>query len=82
MASSTTNIEAGTGAISITPHATDYLSKPIRYFMVGGQGNMDVVMRDGTTVVITGLVPGVQYVGNVVAVRTTSTTATGIIGFY
>lgn len=82
MASSISPLEVPTGIVSITPHASNDLTKPIRAFMVTGGGAVDVVMADGTTGIYPGCIPGVMYQGSIYAVRTTNTTATGIIGFY
>ncbi|MGO6687924.1 spike base protein, RCAP_Rcc01079 family [Rhizobium leguminosarum] len=69
------------GIVSVTTSDTVPLTKPIRAFMVTAPGNVSVLMADGSTGVFPGCVAGTQYMGKILRVNATGTTATGIKGF-
>lgn len=69
------------GIITVTPSDTVSLTKPIRAFMVTAAGNVSVLMADGTSDIMPGCVPGMQYMGKILRINATGTTATGIKGF-
>ncbi|MBY5742436.1 hypothetical protein HFO28_02290 [Rhizobium leguminosarum] len=69
------------GIVAITTSDTVPLAKPIRAFMVTAPGNVSVLMADGSTGTFPGCVAGTQYMGKILRINTTGTTATGIKGF-
>ncbi|NEJ80715.1 hypothetical protein GR268_29025 [Rhizobium leguminosarum] len=69
------------GIVTIVPSNTVNLPKPIRAFMVTAAGDVSVQMADGSSGVMPGCVPGTQYLGKILRVAVTGTTATGIKGF-
>ena len=64
----------------ITPNDSNIFD-PTRAILLGTTGNLNVVMFDGSTGIIQN-VPAGLYPLSVVKVLATSTTATGIVGFY
>ncbi|MBY3302582.1 hypothetical protein HFO04_07200 [Rhizobium laguerreae] len=68
------------GIIAVTTSDTVALVKPIRAFMVTAPGNVSALMADGSTGVFPGCVAGTQYMGKILRINTTGTTATGIKG--
>jgi hypothetical protein len=68
------------GAVAITPSDGADLAKPIRGLIVATAGNVSVIMDDGSSAVLPGLKPGVEYMGVINRIKATGTTATGIIG--
>jgi hypothetical protein len=75
-------INPATGGFAITPNNSTDLARVTRGIYVGGTGNLNVDMADGTTVLFTDLVAGVVHPLAVKRVRSTSTTATSIVGIY
>jgi hypothetical protein len=69
-------------AFAVTPSDATDLTLPIRYFMVTVAGTINVIFKDDTTPVTLTVLSGVQYYGLISRVRSTGTTATGIIGMY
>lgn len=68
------------GAFAITPHDSNELTFVTRGVYVGGAGDAVCVMADGTEVTFTGLLAGQVYPIQVKQVKSTSTTATALIG--
>ncbi len=68
------------GGFDITPDDANDLSSMTRALMVTGSGDLGVVLKDGDTLVLPGLTPGVIYPLRIVRVLATGTTATGIKG--
>ncbi len=73
---------SATGGGSVTPSDSTELTYTTRGLYVGVAGNVAVVMADGTSVTLTGLAAGVVHPLRVKQVRSTGTTATGIVGFW
>lgn len=69
------------GGFAVTPASTD-LPVVTRALMVGGGGDVAVVMRNGDALTLPGLQPGAVYPLRVTRVLTAGTTATGIVGLY
>lgn len=69
-----------TGGIDISPDDNIDLSAVPRAIMVTGEGDVDVVFKDGSQMVLPGLLPGVIYPVRISRVLTGGTTATGIKG--
>jgi NAD(P)H-nitrite reductase large subunit len=69
------------GIVTVTPSDTVPLAKAIRAFMVTTTGNVSAVFADGSTDVIPGCVPGIQYMAKITRINATNTTAAGIKGF-
>jgi len=69
---------------AITPHATDDLPDgPCRAIWVGGAGNLNLVARGDTDPVpLTAVPAGTMLAIQVRAVRSSGTTATGIVALY
>lgn len=68
---------------TITPSDTvDFVAPDIpEAFYVGGAGNVAVVMGDGTTKTLTGVIVGTIYpISGLKRINTTNTTATLLIG--
>ena len=74
-------VEPVENAFSITPSDADNL-RVTRGLYVGATGNIRVTMAGGQTVTLTDLQAGVIHPLRVVKVFNTSTTATGIVGFF
>lgn len=64
---------------TVTPHDTDELSTPTRGIMVAAEGNVAVVLLGGDTITLPALQPGLVYPIRAKIVKSTGTTATGII---
>jgi hypothetical protein len=69
------------GGFAVTPAAAD-LPVVTRALMVGGAGDIAVVLRNGDQITVPGLQPGAVYPLRVARVLAAGTTATGIVGFY
>lgn len=69
------------GILTVTPSDTVAITKAIRAFMVTAAGDVSVLMADGSSGIMPGCVPGAQYMGKIVRINATGTTATGIKGF-
>lgn len=69
-------------AFSITGHNTDELAVVTRGVMVTASGNLNLVFEGDTDAVVVPVTQNVYYPFAVKIVKSTSTTATGIIGFY
>lgn len=67
-------------AFAVTPHDTNALAKTTRGLYVGGAGDVSVITSKGTTVLFTGVVACTVLPLRVTHVRSTETTATGIVG--
>jgi hypothetical protein len=67
-------------AFAVTPSDGTALTYPIRGFHVGVAGNVALVTPGGTTVVFVGCVAGAYYPYAATYIRSTSTTATSIVG--
>lgn len=70
------------GGFDITPDNGNDLSIVTRAIMVTAAGDVAVVFRDGTSITLPALQPGVQYAVRLSRVLVTGTTATGIKGLY
>lgn len=68
------------GAFAITPNDSTDLAKYTRGIWVGGAGNLNVDMMDGTTILFSGIPAGTLLPIGVQRVRSTSTTATLLVG--
>lgn len=69
------------GILTVTPSDTVAITKAIRAFMVTAAGDVSVLMADGSSGIMPGCVPGVQYMGKITRINATGTVATGIKGF-
>ncbi len=69
------------GGFAVTPAVSD-LPFVTRAIMVGGAGDVAVVMRNGDQITLPGLQPGAVYPVRVSRVLIAGTTATGIMGLY
>ncbi|QIG67388.1 hypothetical protein EVB39_059 [Rhizobium phage RHph_TM3_3_9] len=69
------------GIVTVTPSDTVPLTKAIRGFMVTVAGDVSAVFADGTSGVMPGCTPGIQYMGKITRINLTGTAATGIKGF-
>lgn len=82
-ASSAGGIQApGKGAFSITASDSDDLSQVTRGIYVGTSGNLAVIMADDTEVTFNSLSAGIVHPLRVKRVKSTSTTASNILGIY
>ena len=83
---SNVNIEASSlpanQAEAVTTSDTVNLSGTARALYIGGAGNVNVIMPDGTTVLFSGLSAGTILPVRVRRVMATSTTATMIVALY
>jgi len=70
------------GLLSVVPSDTVDLDVVTRAIMVATEGDVTVIMQDGTTGTIPALQPGVPYPLRISRVLATGTTATGIVGLY
>lgn len=70
-----------TKATAVTPNDSTLIGQTIGLF-VGGAGNLNVTMADGTDCVFTGVVAGSVLPLSVKRVKSTSTTATNIVALY
>lgn len=68
------------GAFSITPNDSTDLTTSTRSIYIGGDGDLNVDMIDGTTVLFTAVKAGSVIPIRVSRVRSTSTTATALVG--
>lgn len=68
------------GGFDITPADGTDLSTVTRALMVSGAGDAAVTLKNGDTLVLPGLTPGVIYPIRARQVAATGTTATGIKG--
>lgn len=69
-------------AATVSPSDSVDLTKIARALYVGGSGDLNVDMPDGSTVLFTGVVGGTIMPIRVKRVRSTSTTATAIVALY
>jgi hypothetical protein len=69
------------GGFAVTPGAPQ-LPIVTRAIMVGGGGDVAVILRNGDALTLPGLQPGAIYPVRVTRVLTAGTTATGIVGLY
>lgn len=67
------------GAIAVIPSDTDELSTVVRALEATGAGNIAVVFVDGTSATLV-FAAGERKTGFIKQVKSTDTTATGIIG--
>lgn len=71
------------GLFVVTPDDNADLPHVIQYFRVGSTaGDVEVVSRNGDTVVIPSVQIGEVIVGEFMRIKAAGTTATGITGFY
>ena len=75
-------LEGTKKAFAITPDDATDLSFATRGIIVAVSGNVSVIMQNDTDPVTVYLAAGVQHALNVKRVRSTGTTATGIVGLY
>ncbi|TNF19041.1 MAG: hypothetical protein EP318_16385 [Rhodobacteraceae bacterium] len=69
-----------TGGFDITPDDAADLASVTRALMVSAAGDLAVTFRDGSSVTLPGLAPGVIYPLRVRRVLATGSTATGVKG--
>lgn len=67
------------GGFAVTPHDTNPLAFVTRGIMVGVTGAVAMVMSNGDSVTLTGLLVGVIYPVRASKILSTGTTATGIV---
>lgn len=84
MSIATTSSSApGRALRAVTPHATNELPDgPCRALKIGGAGNIAIVARDDADPVVIAVNAGELLPIQARAVRTTGTTATGIVAIY
>lgn len=68
----------GSDAAAITPNDTTYVD--LIGVFVGGAGNLVVTTASGNDVTFTGVPAGAQIALGIIRVKSTSTTATNIVG--
>lgn len=71
-----------TGMITITPSDTEDLPVIPRVLMVRQEGDVNVIMRDGSSGILPALQPGVPYPFRVRRVMSNGTDAEGIVGLF
>jgi hypothetical protein len=74
--------EPASSAAVVTPSDSTSLTFVTRSVFVGGAGNLNVIMRDGSTVLFTGVLAGSMLPIRVQQVLSTSTTATNIVALW
>lgn len=79
--SSTAWLGPASGAVAITPHASDTFT-PTRGIICAADGTVAAKFADTAADVSLTLTAGVVYPFSIVAVRITGTSATGIVGLY
>ena len=67
---------------AVTPHDTNELTNTTRAIYVGGGGNIALVTSDGTALTLVGLLVGTIYPIRAKIIKSTSTTATNIVGLF
>lgn len=81
-----TNSQSFQGCIVVTTSDTVSIPYPTgktgRGLMIGGAGNVSVVMADGSTLTLVGLAQGIWHPMNVTRVNSSNTTATNICAAY
>lgn len=77
----TVGFESITQAVTVTPSDTDYLPATTAIY-VGVTGDLAVEMLDGATVTFAGLAANIFHPISVKRIKSTGTTATGIIAGY
>lgn len=69
--------------VAVTPHDTNALTNGVtRGLYVGGSGNIVVIAQNGQTITLNSVAAGVILPIRVTHVKSTSTTATGIVAVY
>ena len=68
------------GGFDITPSNGSDLAQVTRAVMVAGAGDLAVTLKNGDTITLPGLTPGVIYPVRAARVFATGTTATGVKG--
>lgn len=69
--------------VAVTPNDNaDLTKKPCRGLMATGAGNVSVILKGDTSEVVLSLAVGVVLNVKVARVRSTGTTATGIVALY
>lgn len=68
------------GGFDIVPDDSAELAQVTRAIMVAQTGDLAVLMKNGDTLTLTGLMAGVMYPLRICQVRATGTTASGIVG--
>lgn len=76
------NIVPAEGAFAITPSDGSDLSFVTRAIYVGVSGNISVTMANGDNVVFSNLLGGLLYPLQIRRVKSSSTTASGLVGLY
>ena len=69
-------------AFAVTPSDASTYAQPTRWLWVGTTGNVAVTMQDGSTATFNAVPAGYRLPVSVTQVRSTNTTASGIIGAY
>ena len=81
--STTSSTAPGRALRAVAPHATDELPDgPCRALKIGVGGNIAIIARDDSAPVIVAVLAGETLAIQAKAVRTTGTTATGIVAIY
>lgn len=70
------------GAAAVTPHDTNELTNHTRAVWVGVSGSLSVVTTGGDSVTLSGVVAGVWHPIRLKIIKSTGTTATGIVAGY
>jgi len=72
----------GEWATAVTPSDSADLPNVCRGLYVGSTGNITVDMPDGATILFSNVVSGIIFPVRVKRVRSTGTTATGLVAIY
>lgn len=72
----------GESLVSITPHDSNKLTKPIRALYVGASGDVKIMDMAGATITLVGLAAGIFHPVCATQIFNTDTTATSIVGVY
>lgn len=70
------------GGLSVTPSDATYLTRKCRGLYVGVAGNVAVTFPGGVELIFTGLSAGIIHPIQCVRIKSTGTTATGILALY
>lgn len=69
-------------AFAVTPSDSTTFASPTRWLYVGTTGNVAVTMQDGSTATFTAVPAAYRLPVSVTQVKSTGTTASGIVGAY
>ena len=72
-----------TGGVAVDVSAADQvLGRTARGFWVGGEGNLALVMDDGSELTFTGIPAGYLLVAQATTVKNSGTTATNVLALF